>query len=265
MKKLLLLILFTSTNIWAMPEHFEVWFLSVDKVSYFDQILKPEIKSYLTAQTNLQCQQMGEYCFDPQVGLYKKNDAMKVAEEVDLSKIENNKKYDFLEPASALDRNMIECDKSQFFDIFCGKSQKKVKEGKADLEIWIDTSSTMKQVDFEGFDNECKRERFLKDLNATCPMNQKMKVYYFEEMRKEAGSFDRVCLSGGLNNMKRIISDIELSKAKNIIIITDIYEAEEKFIDAIELTGRGVIKGLKTPLYAKDLKTELKRIRSFCK
>ena len=91
-----------------------------------------------------------------------------------------------------------------------------------------------------------------------------MKVYYFEEFRKEAGAFDRVCLSGGLNNMKRIMQDLDNSKADTVIIITDIFEAEEDFIADIEASGRGTIRGLDKPLYAKDLKNQLKRIRKFC-
>lgn len=265
MKKLIvLLILSVSVNAYALPKRFEVWFLSIDKVSWLDGVLKSQSRSDKLVQQALQCQQMGEYCFDPQVGLYKRAEEGKVQEELDLSTIENNKKYDFLEPHTGLDRQMIDCDKAQFFDIFCGKQQKKMKEGKSKLEVWVDVSSTMKQVDFNGFDNECSRERFLKDLNATCPMNQKMKVYYFEEFRKEAGSFDRVCLSGGLNNMKRIIQNLNSSKAENVIIITDIFEAEEGFINAIEASGRGIIRGLKEPFYAKDMKAQLKSVRKLC-
>jgi hypothetical protein len=265
MKKLLI-ILFTLSSLqaFALPKHYEVWFLSVDKVSWLDNVLKTQKNSIKLAQRALQCQQMGDYCFDPQVGLYKRGEEGKVQEEIDLSTIENNKKYDFLEPHNGLEREMIECDESQMFDIFCGKAQKKMKAGKTKLEVWVDTSTTMKQVDFDGFENECRRERFLKDLNATCPMNKKVKVYYFEEFRKEAGSFDRVCLSGGLNNMKRIVQNLKSSESDNVIIITDIFEAETSFIDAIEASGRGKIRGLKKPLYAKDLKTELKRVRKMC-
>ncbi len=76
---------------------------------------------------------------------------------------------------------------------------------------------------------------------------------------------DRVCLSGGLNNMKRIIQDLKNSKAENVIIITDIFEAESSFIDAIEGFPGSSIKGLKKPIYAKDLKPQLKHVKSLCK
>tara|TARA_Y100000031_G_C7931256_1_gene252807 strand:- start:139 stop:561 length:423 start_codon:yes stop_codon:yes gene_type:complete len=139
-----------------------------------------------------------------------------------------------------------------------------MKQGQSKLEVWVDVSSTMKQVDFYGFETECKRERFLRDLTATCPLNEKLKVYYFEEFRKEAGAFDRVCLSSGLNNMERIMQDLDKSKAEHVIIITDIFEAKDAFISAIEATNRGTIRGLNKPLYSTDLKSQLKRIRKLC-
>lgn len=259
---LVFFILIASTSSFALPKKFEVWFLSESQPE--TTWLEPSYKSTFVAQRALQCQPMGDHCFDPQVGLYKKGTEPGSYEEVSPATVEDTKKYDFMDVHAGHDRKMIDCDQAQMFDIFCGKSQKRMKEGKSKLEVWVDVSSTMKQVDFVDFDTECRRERFLRDLNATCPVNEKMKVYYFEEFRKEAGAFDRVCLSGGLNNMKRIIQDLKLSKAETVIIITDIFEADETFIDAIEATGRGTIRGLNKPLYATDLKKELKRIRKFC-
>ena len=266
MKHIILFILISLTfNVYALPKRVEVWFLSIDKTSWLDNLNKSRFGQKI-AQRNLQCQVMGEYCFDPQVGLYKRGEEQGAQDEIDMGEIEKSQTYDFLEPHKGHEKNMIQCDKnSNFFDIFCGKAKKKLISGKTNLEIWVDVSSTMKQVDFDGFNSECKRERFLKDLTLSCPLNQKMKVYFFEEFRKEAGPLDRVCLSGGLNNMKRIIQDVENSKADNVIIITDIFEAEDKFISAIENTGRGIIKGLKKPIYATDLKGELERVRKLCK
>jgi hypothetical protein len=249
---------------YSLPKHFEVWFLSVPQNTWLDSILEMDKTSHKVALANLQCQPMGEHCFDPQVGLYKKDKANKYQEQIDLSEVEKNNTYDFMEVPERMEREMIDCDKSSFFDIFCGKAQKKAKQKKVKLEVWVDVSSTMKQVDFNGFDKKCSRETFLENLSQTCPMNEKMKIYYFEEFRKEAGSLDRVCLSGGLNEMKRIVSDLKKSTAENVIIITDIYEAQEEFTSAIEALGRGVIKGLDKPLYAKDIKKELQRVRPLC-
>lgn len=263
-KPIALLLFLLTTSAMAMPKQFEVWFLSIDKTAFLDQLQKSGKSWERVAQRRLQCQPMGEYCFDPQVGLYKKGEQAGSFEEIDASKIEAAKKYEFMEVQETSEREMINCDENHMFDIFCGEAQKRMKAGKSKLEVWVDISSTMKQVDFDGFENECKRERFLKDLAATCPLNQKMKVYYFKEFRKEAGAFDRVCLSSGLNNMNRIMQDLENSKADNVIIVTDIFEADDKFISAIEATGRGIVRGLEKPLYPKDMKGQLKRVRKLC-
>lgn len=248
-----------------MPKRFEVWFLSIDKTTWLDSVLKINTKPQLYTRA-LQCQPMGEYCFDPQIGLYKRDEASKAQEEVDLAEVNKLEKYDFLDPHKGAERSMIECDEnSSFFDVFCGKAKKAKKLAKSKLEVWVDISSTMKQVDFDGFENDCKRLTFLDNLKISCPLNEKMKVYFFEEYKKEAGSLDRVCLSGGLNDMKRMMKDIRNSDADNIIMITDIYEADSNFIDAIEMTGRGRIKGLDKPMYAKDLKSELSRVKAMCK
>ncbi len=265
MKKTMLLLLIFTHAAMAAPKRVEVWFLSIDKTSWLKSIIETKQKKLsLIAQTNLQCQQMGEYCFDPQVGLYKKGEEGKVKEELDLSKVERDSKYDFMDTPEGVERDMINCDGDSFFDIFCGKSKGKKTVQQAKLEVWVDVSSTMKQVDFKGFDKQCSREMFLRSLSGTCKLGQDMKVYFFEEFRKEAGTLDRLCLSAGLNNMKRIISDLKKSQADSVIIITDIFEAEEGFINAIE-DLEGTIRGLKEPMYAKDLRSQLKRVTPWCK
>lgn len=265
MKSIFVLLVFLTTSVWAKPARFEVWFLSIDKAAVFHEY-SPAMKSQhvSVAQGSPQCQPMGEYCFDPQIGLYKKQNGVKAIDStVDQAILDKSEKYEFMEPGDSVNRNLINCDKSHGFDIFCGKSKAGAQNSNVNLEVWIDVSSTMKQVDFSGFDKKCTRELFLERLNQTCPMNQKMKVYYFNEARKEAGSFDRACLSNGLNNMKRILDDVKISSRKNIVIVTDIFEANQEFISNIEALG-GIVKGLDNPIYAKDLLTDLKRIRKMC-
>jgi hypothetical protein len=262
-----------------MPKQFEVWMLSIDKGATYKYDLKNKLDRLQSSQASSQfsqaarqCQPMGEYCFDPQIGLYKrdKDQPLKQVEEpksksIDINEMENKEKYQFMEIPKSVDRQLINCDKANFFDIFCGKAKKKTVETKTKLEVWIDVSSTMRQVDFPGFEKKCQRELFLDRLSQTCPIGGGLKVFYFEEFRKEAGLFDRACLSGGLNDMKRIIKDLEKSTADNVIIITDIFEAHTQFIDAIEATGVGRIKGLETPMYARDVTRELQRVRKLCK
>ncbi len=265
MKKLIFLIIFSLANsAWAYPKHLEVWFLSIDRTSFIDKILPKQKYSPMTAK--LQCQQMGDYCFDPQVGLYKLGQGDRIQEAIDYQDMDKAEKHKNIDSATSLDRDMIKCDKnSGFFDVFCGKAKKLRQGKKPKLEIWVDISSTMKQVDFESFDQMCKRESFLRGLNDKCPLNKKMKVYMFDESRKELGAFDRVCLNAGLNQVDRIMRDIKISKADNLIVITDIFEAKEKFVNFIEIDAKGIARGIEKPVYAKDLKKDIARMQKMCK
>lgn len=264
MKKIFLLLLLISNYAWAYPKHLEVWFLSIDRSAFLNPLLPSTQYSPMTAK--LQCQQMGDYCFDPQVGLYKIGEDKKIQEEMDYQAMDKLEKYDNIDPAKSVDRKIITCDKDgYFFDVFCGKAKSKGYKKKEKLEVWVDISSTMKQVDFDGFDSMCMRESFLRNLNAKCPLNEKMKVYMFDENRKELGAFDRVCLNAGLNQVKRIMRDIKTSKAKNLIIITDIFEASAEFVDFIEGKAKGIARGIDKPIYAKDLKKDIDRMQKMCK
>lgn len=269
MKKLLILLFLISNVASAKPASFEVWFLSIDKQSvyrHFEPANSFKTSRAIASNDHLQCQPMGEYCFDPQVGLYKKDDKVSAKDStVDQSIVDKSEQYDFLPTGDSVNRNLINCSKSNNFDIFCGKSRKKAAAENIKLEVWIDVSTTMKQVDFNGFNHKCNRELFLEQMSESCPMNQNMKVYYFNEVRKEAGSFDRACISNGLNNMKRLLDDIKkIDRKRNLIVVTDIFEASAEFISNIEKLG-GSVRGVDEPIYAKNLLSEMKRIKTLCK
>lgn len=268
MKLFLLLIFLVSNFAYATPSTFEVWFLSIDKQTVYRQFAPTSNVSYRSIASNvgLQCQPMGEYCFDPQIGLYKKDKNVSAIDStVDQSVVNNDETYDFIPTGDSVNRKMLDCSKNSKFDIFCGKTKGKKISENIQLELWLDTSTTMKQVDFKGFDKKCTRQIFLEKMNQSCPMNEKMKVYYFNQSRKEAGSFDRACISNGLNNMDRLLQDVKrVNKKRKLIIVTDIFEANADFISKIESMG-GTIKGLDKPIYAKNLLSDFKRIKAFCK
>lgn len=248
----------------AKPKNLEVWFLSPDATAYIPFLQKDiQISTHLASR---QCQPMGDYCFDPQIGLYKQGGNGKI-EEIDTSTVERSKKYDFMEVPTSPERGVINCDKNHFFDVFCGES-KKLKEKKAKvkhkLEFWMDTSSTMKQVDFIAADKKCRREILLDKVASVCGFNTDFKVYYFKEFKKEAGALDQVCLGSGLNNMERILQNIRQTNIEHLVIVTDIYEAQESFLSELDMLG-AKIKGVSQRVYAKDLVNNFEEFKTFCK
>ena len=178
MKKVLLLLLI-STQVWAFPKKLEVWFLSVDKTSFIEPLLN-KTKYSRSIASNYQCQPMGDYCFDPQIGLYKKDkDSISVAQ--DYSALDKDEKFD--KEGKYKEGIYSPCTNKNHFNIFCGKKKPKKKKvlSKQKLEVWVDISTTMKQVDFKDYEQECYRQTFLKRVNSSCPLNKGMKVYIFDE------------------------------------------------------------------------------------
>lgn len=264
--KLLILFFLAASSASAMPKKFEIWFLSPDTAR--NALLKlpgesaPEF-GLLSAQVNLQCQQMGDYCFDPQVGMYKPGDEPLKNVEADYAQADKLEDYDYETKALGKEREKAKCDENSYFSLFCRKKTVQNKTSPK-FTLWFDISSSMKQVDFSGYDKMCKRESFLRLLAQDCGFNQGMQVYGFNESKKQLGTMDSVCLNHGNNNRDRIIRDIKNSDAKHLVVITDIYEADETLLNFVETSGVGSVKGVEKPMYASDLKEQAQPLRKKC-
>lgn len=247
-----------SFSVMAAPKEIEVWFVSNSKTAQLEKLIKdPSV--YRSPTAELQCQEMGDYCFDPQFGLYKKDD--KNAEIVDTVKIE--KEGPGIPAAKSVERNMIDCDPKNYFDVFCGKAKPEAKI-QAGLEVWIDTSSSMREFDYTQKDGSCFRKSFMKALDSTCGFNRKVNVMMFDTSIKQAGDMEQLCNNQGLNDYKRLIDWIERSEAKKLIVITDIYEFHKEFSDYIE-SKHGKFRGDKDPLTAKELVNLADELAKSCK
>lgn len=260
MKKIILSLLLTSSAI-AAPNQLEVWILSNKKTSHVEHLLSPTYKRFAaTAELALACEPMGEFCFDPQVGLYKKDDmdsAVEVKEVVDNSG-----------PAMAhgrsLDRNLIDCDKGNYFAVFCGKAKAEKTKAAPKLEVWVDTSSSMKEFDYSDENGGCYRKSLLARLDKSCGFNEKVSVMQFDTSIKEAGTMESLCNNRGLNDYKRMIDWIERSDAKKLVIITDIYELQKDFADYIA-SKNGKIIGDRDPFTAKELLDKVDELAKSCR
>jgi hypothetical protein len=243
----LILGLFLAQSALAVPLVIEVWFLSAHKKAEVQQMIneRPYTLRPLTAE--LQCQEMGDFCFDPQYGLYKKDD---LSADVNVEKASLDK-APAIPPAQALDRDLINCDSKNYFDIFCGKAKKEAAAN-TKLDLWIDTSSSMREMDYTDKEGGCFRKSMMTRLDKVCGFNQKVNVMMFDTSIKQASSIDSLCNNQGLNDPKRMMDWIERSDAKKLVIITDIYEFSKDFADYIE-SKHGKFRGDKDPLVASQL------------
>lgn len=228
----------------AAPQTLEIWLLSNAKVSELNQLLNRPQYIYRPLTAELECQEMGDYCFDPQYGLYKKDDSWGQVNAGNVTADKGPK----IPSEKSVDRDLINCDPNNYFDIFCGKARK-ATTASAKLDLWIDTSSSMREFDFSDKEGGCHRKSLVKRLDTSCPFNQKVNVMMFDTSIKQAGSMDSLCNNSGLNDYKRLIDWIERSEAKKLVIITDIYELHKDFADYVE-SKHGILRGDKDPLTA---------------
>jgi len=227
----------------AAPKEIEVWFLSNAKITQLHQYLNRPQFVFRAPTAELQCQPMGDLCFDPQFGLYKKDDAENT---VNTSVVE--KEGPSIPFAKSVERELIDCDPKNYFDVFCGKARKEV-QATSKFDLWIDTSSSMREFDFSDKEGHCHRKALVSALDKSCGFNQKVNVMVFDTSIKQAGGMDQLCNNQGLNDYKRVIDWIERSEAQKLVIITDIYENHAEFSDYIE-SKHGKFRGDKDALTA---------------
>lgn len=237
-----------------------MWFVSNSKTALLNDFLNRPEYVYLAPTAALQCQEMGDFCFDPQYGLYKKDDITN--EIVETKKVETD--MPGIPSGKSIERDSIDCDSKNQFDIFCGKSKTQKRTSDSKMDLWIDTSSSMHEFDFQAKDGSCHRKSLVKALDEKCGFNDKVNVMMFDTSIKQAGMMSDVCNNQGLNDYKRLIDWIERSEAKKLVVITDIYELHKEFSDYIE-SKNGSLKGDKDPLTAKQLVTLADELAKSCK
>ena len=206
-------------EIWAFPKYLEVWFLKPSLSSHFE--VKKE-HSTLWAQNQV-CIPYGDDCFDPQVGIYAnpaKSEQAKNAIVVDTQVA--------MPHLNALESDMINCDKNYYFDLYCGKATMPAVAD-ADLELWIDISSSLRDIDSSSPDGrDCKRHEFVKRVKQKCGQT-KVEVVTFDTAFKRVSDTSEVCTTRGLNDQKRMMSWLTNSQAKAMIFVSDVNEETSTF------------------------------------
>ena len=226
--KLVLAILFLSSS-FALPKSVEFIFLASKKESKQTMSVK-EFRKIAQADD---CVPMGDGCFHPQHGFIEKKPSAKIILEGDESSVLDDDKK--LKTINSAESDMVDCKEEKFFDIFCGKAKSRKKKP-VDFELWIDTSSSMRQVDFSLEEDSCFRKSFVTRLKESCEVD----VSTFDTSIKSLGGLNNLCLNYGLNDQKRLIDWIQRSEAKRLIIITDIDEASMELKDFLFKIGADI-------------------------
>jgi len=188
-----------SLAAFATPKKIEMIFLSPHKVA---QLLKTiqnqdnqKFFSMLAQASDDSCAPMGDGCFHPQYGyLDKKPSSGAYAGSPVLIKEEEMK----LKTFNAVENNMINCDKDNYFDIFCGKERKGIAQ--SEIEIWFDISSSLRGVDYNKEEGFCNRRSFMAKVMEGC--KDKVNISVYNTSLKQVGDYSSVCMSYGTNDEK---------------------------------------------------------------
>ncbi len=260
MKNLVLLFIccILPQTLFARPDIVEVWFLTAPSHAFLKELKDPAMVQFfskkIVARTD-ECIVMGDGCFHPQFG-FLEGDAMKEVKEDSMRK---NK----FEGIHSEGTGIIDCKKGDFFDIFCGKSKKRGASFNFSkkMELWVDTSSSFRAIDYSKEANFCGRQKLIKKLREGC---KNLSVSIYNISKKELGRSSGACTSHGTNDTKRLVQWIESSSAKQLIIITDTNEMSSK-LSAYLMSIDADIKGLGVkPLTAASMYNQADRLLKIC-
>lgn len=246
MKLLILLMIFFSTALWARPEKVTVFFLSPQKVSFKDT--NPILFSPLLAADD-HCKKVEGGCFDPQRGFIADEDY-------------NPKKIKPQMNMEGFSGDMIQCEKGNFFDLYCGKSRKLLNRKKIKVGIWIDISGSMKDEDFSTNGLFCQRRTFAEKIIQACKHN--VAISQFTTSLATVGTPATLCRSSGTNNTKKMIRWIESANYKHLYIVTDTDENNMQFAAYLSKIGATSVGIGTKDLYATGLEGHLGAIITAC-
>ena len=256
---ILVIVLFGSMPLNAEVERVDVYFLSRPTSVFNIPKDQPLLKGLYTENSfDENCVPMGDGCFHPQYGYVEKEGTTK----------EDNKDKDAkeikLKTINSEEVDLVNCDDEFYFDLYCGK-EKKIKENKKevnDFEIWIDTSSSMRLVDYSSDDAYCDRRRLVASLKSHCKKNIEMSV--FNTAKKRLSTLDNLCINHGTNDGDRMVSWLKQTQTKHVVIITDMEEyigAFREYLDSIGANIHGI--GI-DPLLASELINKEKDFLQYC-
>ncbi len=248
---LLIFFMFYSSTSKALPDKVEFWFITPKFTSSIPSNFLPKVmfSAYLAQEdSQFPCEPMGDGCFHPQLGYFEKDKQVSL-EPTENSKSEKQGAGNF----ANRDIQLVECRQGNFFDIYCGKAGAE-EASSSPLQVWVDTSSSLKHSDGETKTDECQRRLLIETMRKSC-QQKNFDVHVYNTTKRELDTTSTLCLNKGTNSEENLIRWVRESKAKRLLIITDIDERTEKiaaFIDEIGAKVKGV--GAE-PLYATSFST----------
>lgn len=274
MRVLILLFLLFPNLLLAEPGELYVIFLSnIESVSFIEKIQKEPRYFSPTAQKGLRsnCISFGDKCFHPQKGLidpkvtdhtFEIYEPKQVEQKYDFSDIESTSNTSGVDGLNSEFSTQLDCKEEQFFDIYCGKAEKIKRPAKSNFEVWVDTSTSMRNSDYNFAKSTCYRKDFVDRLRSSCGA---VNVYQYASSRKQISSTQTLCENHNQNSQSGLYKWIKQSNAKVLLIVTDADSMEMEFQTLIDSIG-GKVYGIEDRMYGgKHLKDFVPQFEKFCK
>jgi len=235
LKRLCFIVLIAiSLKLQAAPDRLEFIFLSESPVNALLKKINKPLTLYSSIAQNddddYDCTPMGDGCFHPQLGYIEKKPSKIKKKKIKVNPIK-------LKTINSEGVGLVDCKKGNYFDIFCGKSTSIAAS--SEMEVWFDISSSMRKMDYSKKSDYCGRRSLATRVLDGCPKGV-VSFSVFNTSIKQAGELSTTCESHGSNNPKRLMEWIERSKAKYLLVVTDIDELSIELRDFIHKHGAKV-------------------------
>ncbi|MBY0414619.1 MAG: hypothetical protein K2Q18_10655, partial [Bdellovibrionales bacterium] len=133
----------------------------------------------------------------------------------------------------------------------------------SDVEIWFDISSSLRTVDYNKDPEQCARRIFMEKVMATC--KSKVSVSIYNTALKQIGDHSGACLGYGTNDEKRLLGWMKDSKARSLLVVTDIDEMSLEMRDFLETSGAKMTGDGVKAFTANDLIDYAKEFTKMCR
>ncbi|MEI8347085.1 MAG: hypothetical protein WCG27_06440, partial [Pseudomonadota bacterium] len=235
----------------AEPDKVEFWFLKEEQIQAAITFLekKSPIFSFsppLAENSNDEnCVPMGEGCFNPQTGFIPKKVTVLKDVPADHGQAEPQVKT-----FNAIETDLISCDKNYYFDIFCGQSTEErgpAEVKRANLEVWIDTTDSLRLKDYDPNSN-CYRRKFVEALQKQCD-GAVSTLSYNNFSLKETTEPSDFCINYGQNDGEKLEKWVkdrmeewkkEPKVPHHLVVITDLEEQNDKTLDETGAKTKGL-------------------------
>ena len=222
-------------NVFALPETIEFWFISRAKYGLLQSSPYNLVKVAQVRTIYKGCKFWGEGCYDMEDSeLVDRQTELKVNDYT----IKRDKKLtDSLELREPYNTHLSDCNSEIGSSKFCG--ERLPARVDTDIEVWIDTSSSMSEIDPRGKNGDCIRNKFIRMVMDSCSGSIPI-MGIFNKSVRQMGSFNDVCRNYGENDLNFLADWIEGSKSKHLVVVTDYTQMKRKLKDFIDRTGSKV-------------------------